>query len=211
MRLFLYALFLAFGLALIALVGITQWPYSDQQTQLMALLLPDSSDPTACPAPCWYGINTDETPHRQTTELILTLPKAENTGLMEWQFSTDGTYQQGVRLENGRDIWLHPQGVRLGDVLVALGKPSYQTNGNAYDDVSGMSSQYLQFFYEDQRVVVTVLLPYDGQLSPLTPVRQISYPTGPFPKPDGAHQWNPYVRMENYPLYGYNPFLELTH
>jgi hypothetical protein len=91
-----------------------------------------------------------------------------------------------------------------------LGQPDYQANGDGYDHVTGVSGQYLNFFYEPQRFIVTVLLAYDGRLSPLTPVRLLSYPTGPFPVPEGMHQWKPYVRMENYPYYGYNPYLDLS-
>jgi hypothetical protein len=193
MRLFIYLLLGLFALTLSSLMVLLLWPYASPQPDLVSLLLPDS-----CPAPCWYGINTDETAHRQTAERIMTLPAAQNTGLMEWQF---GVGQQ-VRLENGRDVLIHPQGLRWGDVLSHLGQPTYQTNGNAYDQVAGLGSLYLQFFYAPQRFIVTLLLTDKERLSPLTPVRQLSYPTGPFPRPEGAHDYLPYVRMAPYPYRG---------
>lgn len=173
-----------------------------QNPNSLSLLLPDQS----CPAPCWYGINTDTLDHAATVEKIMTLPQAQ--GLIEWSFQMDGQ-EQRLRLENGRDIYLSPQNMRVGDLIRLMGLADHQTKGSAYDGQN--SYQYLQFFYAEARFVATVLLPYGNErLRPSTPIRQLIYPTGPFETHESAHPWQGFVWLESgYPFFGYAPALQI--
>jgi hypothetical protein len=183
-----------------AICGIAQ---QQATPPLVKLVLPDET----CPPPCWNGINTNEDDHAATVERIMELPHAQQAGLLQWTFALDGETLQQVRLENGRDFILKPQGVRLGDMLLALGKGEYQVRGYA---VSGSESgQYVSWFYPEQRILFTVFIPTGGRLSSLTPVHQITYPAGVFPEPDVRHGWVGFLQMEAYPGYPSGNFLSL--
>jgi hypothetical protein len=197
---------IALGLLLISVGGsfaaraIAQ---GEDISPLVKLVLPDDS----CPPPCWNGSNTNEDDHAATVERIMGLPHAQQTGLLQWTFSPEDETLQQVRLENGRDFVLKLQGVRLGDLLLALGKGDYQVRGYAVN--GSESGQYVSWFYEDLRMLFTVFISDDGRLSPLMPVYQMSYPAGVFPKPDVRHGWVGFLQMEAYPGYPSGTFLSL--
>jgi hypothetical protein len=169
--------------------------------QALQILLPDDT----CPAPCWIGVNTDETEHAATVDAIMSLPGAAQEGIIEWTFGSDA--RQTVRLERGRDIEIRTAGVRLGQVMAVLGLPDYQIRGNIFDARRSVSGEYVRFYFADEHMMVTVNASDTNRISPQTPVIQIAYPAGPFPQPSDSHLWQGYLHMPAYSAPGFGEFI----
>ena len=203
MRKFLSAFAVLLLISLLMTVAVRAAARQRDTPETVQILLPDD----ACPAPCWIGINTDETPHDATVEAIMSLPGAEQIGIIEWTFGSD--VAQTVRLERGRDIVLWTAGVRLGQVLSTLGLPDYQIRGNFFDSRRSFSGEYVRFFFADEHMMVTVNISESNRISPQIPVLQISYPAGPFPEPPDSHIWQGYIQMPAYTAPGFGEFILL--
>jgi hypothetical protein len=173
------------------------------EPEALQILLPDDT----CPAPCWIGVNTDETEHAETVAAIMSLPGAAQEGLIEWTFGSDAL--QTVRLERGRDVILRTAGIRLGQVLAVLGLPDYQIRGNIFDQRRSISGEYVRLFFAEEHLMVTVNPTESGRISPQTPVIQMSYPAGPFPEPPDSHTWQGYIQMSAYTEMGFGEFILL--
>lgn len=201
MRKFL-RIFVALLLILLLMTFVVRVAARQQDApQTVQILLPDD----ACPAPCWIGINTDETEHAETVAAIMSLPGAEQVGIIEWTFGSDAT--QSVRLERGRDVEIRTDGVRLGEVMAVLGLPDYQIRGNIFDARRSLSGEYVRFFFADEHMTVTINATADNRVSPQAPVIQITYPAGPFPQPNDSHTWQGYIHMPAYTPQGYGEFI----
>lgn len=164
---------------------------------LMQLYLPDES----CPAPCWYGINTQEMSHADTTARIMTLPDAEQRELLEWHFSYAGYEEQFVRLHGGKDILLFPRGLRLGDLILAMGWGDWTEQGDYYD-----TSQHTQtygyhvlIYYPEHQMTVVALLVGENpaRLTPDSPIWRLMYPSGPFPTPSTQSRLTAFAQQAN--------------
>ena len=186
------------GMMALLVTGVRAAALQQSAPLLIQVLLPDAPS-IDCPAPCWRGINTDEADHLQTTEMLNRLPNATQNDIIEWEFWLDAGQKQQVRLERGRDFFIRLNNVRLGDMLVGLGFPDFQIMGRAYDQVQNYSGLYVSFYYEDYRLIMTLLIPEDGRLSAQTPVARLVYPTGPFEKPESAHTWLGLIQIPAYP------------
>ena len=203
MRKFL-SLFVVLLLILLLMTFVVRVAARQQEVpQTLQILLPDDT----CPAPCWIGVNTDETEHEATVDAIMSLPGAENVGLLEWTFGSDAP--QTVRLERGRDVVLRTAGVRLGQVMAVLGLPDYQIRGNIFDVRRSISGEYVRFFFADEHMMVTVNASDDSRVSPQAPVIQIAYPAGPFPQPTDSHTWQGYIHMPAYTAPGFGEYIVL--
>lgn len=172
----------------------------------VAIMLPDDS----CPAPCWNGLNPDHADHASTVARVMSLPNAAHSGILEWTFALDEALPQQVRLEGGRYFILWPRGVRLGDVLTVMGMGDYQLRGSVIDRRRFNANQeYLQLFYEDEQMTVTVFASLEGRLSPEMPVQMITYPVRPLERPTTAHEWQGFIQMQAYPINRFGPTLFL--
>lgn len=182
----LYVL-LAVGIGIVRGVSVPTQP-----PQPLRYLLPE----TACEAPCWQGINTDDTSHADTVEVVLTLPDVQQQSIIEWTFAQP---TQRIRLERGRDIVINTVGVRLGDFIAVLGQPDQQVRGNAFDVVNNRSGRYVIWIYEDLQFLLISLLDDDAyRISPQTPIRQVRFPAGVFELPVASHDWAGYVHWDAY-------------
>lgn len=178
--------------------GIATTPRPEQ----VMLVLPDDG----CDAPCWQGVNTNNDSHQATVERLNALPQSTQEGIIEWTFGTEEERMR-VRLENGRSFVIQPidprngQGVRLGDLLVALGAPDGQLTGTAIDRIRAQSEPYVSFIYSDERVIYAALAPNNDRLSPYSRIDYILYPASLFPDvvEEEALAWSGFLPLNVFP------------
>ena len=211
----MYKLAILGSIILLSLFGITGVVRAVANTQTppptVHIFLPDTLDNGIenCIAPCWNGINTDSTNHEATVASVMNLPNAQQDGIVEWTFALEDGVIQRVRLERGRDFFLTPDGVRMGDMIAALGTPDFIERGTAFVQSTTTTTRYVRLVYENHHMLVTMLVPYQGRLSPQLPVVQIAYPTRPFADNVERMAWQGYLHLEDFPIGGYGAPLRL--
>jgi hypothetical protein len=125
----------------------------------------------SCPSPCWQGIQLGETSLEDTLSTLANLPDAAfQAAHLQGHFSPDS--QHWVHWEysgtNSKVDWvyLQPEGVRLGDVIAAMGQPAYMLRVATAD---GKAISTI-FYYPNQGQTVVVQLERGERYSPLLPV-----------------------------------------
>jgi hypothetical protein len=132
------------------------------------LLLPDAE----CPAPCWQSIRPP-LPSPQKRDLSH-LPGWHQVNEFSGTFSING-HAVGVQYDGA--IVLMPERVRLGHLVVVLGKPDY---------VASNPTEH-HWFYEMEQLIV--VLPQE-RLTPHTLVVRLIYPAEYFARPAYAYAWD---------------------
>ncbi|KAB2904304.1 MAG: hypothetical protein F9K27_09485 [Anaerolineae bacterium] len=144
----------------------------------LAAVLPDEG----CVSPCWSGIRPGKSSimevHGAVSQLSGVQEIAKNTWLM--------AHEHIILLhpENG-DLFIRPSGIRLGDFLLALGEPDYQTLQFSIDARQVGTEKVLQLYYEEEQI--TLFVPVTKRLSVESPIESIRY--GNFARPFNAVAW----------------------
>ncbi|MBZ0308868.1 MAG: hypothetical protein K8I82_22565, partial [Anaerolineae bacterium] len=99
-----------------------------------------------------------------------------------WQLTAD--VQVSLNPDNG-SVFIYPQGSTLGDFLLSLGEPDYQTLQFSIEARQVESEKVLQLYYEAEQI--TLFVPVTERLSVQTPVQSIRYAT--FTRPFNAVAW----------------------
>jgi hypothetical protein len=176
MRIFRYFLLGSFVVCLMLVGGLRGVLGRQAQPPIAELFLPDDT----CEEPsCWYGINTNEMSHAESTARIMALPEAQQASMLEWNFSYGGRTGQFVRLDGGRNIELRPHGLRLGDVILALGWTEYAGLGTAYEGL--WNGDYMRLVYPNYPLTVTLIFRDSERLTPNTPVWELVYWASAYP------------------------------
>jgi hypothetical protein len=155
-------------------------------------LLPDHD----CAMVCWNGIQPGVTDFKAARAAI-----SENLNIVaaelddRWQFSPDDSHIHTVRLEPGAQptrtgkIFLYPDDVRLGEMLMALGEPEFLIVRFDVQARRLQGTRYIELYHPDYRLSVTVSLEEGDHLSPQTPVTSLEYFDTPLARPVYAQLW----------------------
>lgn len=171
----------------------------------------------ACHMNCWQGIQPGLTDYKTARNTISNLPNVTplpaETQLAppavkppigrtpepqddRWRMVVDDDHQHSIALDpKTRDITLKPQGVRLGDIIAALGAPDFQVIAFMVEARELKGLRIVEFFYSRARLRVTVEVPQDQRLAPDTPVTALHYEGAAAARPFNAQDWRGFVRL----------------
>ena len=162
----------------------------------VAALLPDHN----CGMACWNGIQPGVTDYKAARAAITERPDIVETESGDvWQFKPDDEHTHTARLEQGArpthtgKIFLYPDGVRLGDLLLALGEPEFLVVRFEIEARQFQGTRYIELYHPDYRMSVTVLLAAGERLSARTPVHSVEYFSETMDRPVYAQSWRGFV------------------
>lgn len=159
----------------------------------VASLLPQAD----CFSPCWQGIRPVMMGRPEIEQRLAALPSAVKREDYLWEFTPQVGYTHQIWFLEG--ITLTPQGVRLGDWLIHLGKPDYQTLQTAERISTHQTEMLVRLFYQQEQVIVVAALPLGGRLSPQTPLVALNYGGRYFARPFYSYDWFGLIWLEAYP------------
>lgn len=159
----------------------------------LQILLPSED----CIAPCWQGIHPGKSSTMDIYTAINTLPDVQEIDKNTWTFSPDSqhVYWVGLNAESG-DIFIRPQNLTLGEWMMMLGAPDFQTVQVSITGRDVANERVLQLYYQDAQITLFVPLATE-RLSTHTPIESIRY--GVIALPFNAMAWQGFVYIDALP------------
>ncbi len=145
-----------------------------------------------CDAPCWQGIQPPKASQMELVTAINRLPDVREIDKNTWGFAG---HTLRVNSDTG-DLFILPHDLTLGEWVLAMGVPDYQTVQVSVAGRMIENEQVLQLFYEEAQVTVFMTLPSD-RLSIHTPINTIRY--GVIAPPFNKTAWQGWVYTKTLP------------
>jgi hypothetical protein len=165
---------------------------SGEASYRVLVLLPD----TNCGNPCWKGIHPSQTSQAQAELIFKQLPDALELGEGLWTYVPESGYVNMVAYFEM--LTLTADRVRIGEVMVHIGAPAYQTRQLVVRISTKETQELVRMFYPDLHLILVTAVPLDGRLSPELPVAAINLVASrPLRQPD-AHDWHGFTWLHRY-------------
>ena len=157
-------------------------------------VLPD----TACEQPCWRGIQPGITDYKDAHNLVAALPNTTpiENDIDAWWWWIDDMPQHEIRLVFRKDVqvWIAPQGVRLGDIVQSMGEPAYQHLQVAVVGRQLSQTRIVELYYPPQQLIVTLELALGEAPTPYLPVLAVRYYPEALARPFGSTAWTGFTQ-----------------
>lgn len=165
-----------------ALILLMRWVFAQAPPPSLILVAPDAD----CLAPCWAGVRTVVAGDIEAE--VSALPNVQMRAAGVWRLENEAG--GGVWITRARGLQFSPQGLRLGDVLAAWGKPSYMRLNFEPTYTPDPPLMAVELFYEGPQITLLLLQgPLDGRLKASTPVHRLYYPDTYFGRPFYGLDW----------------------